>query len=198
MTENQLITALQQGDVSAFKYLLRQHQRQVLTICYRFVLNQQDAEDIAQEVFIEVFHSIHEFRREASFNSWIYRIAVTKSLDELRHRKRKKRISSIGKLFDLEEWSHRLAGKSRPDTDLEKVETWNQLLALLDQLPENQRVAFTLSKIQHHSNTEIAEIMLVTVSAVESLIHRARVRLKTEIAKRSWLTMISIWLFGVY
>jgi RNA polymerase sigma-70 factor (ECF subfamily) len=182
MEEQTLIEWLKRGDLSAFKHLLDMYQRKVLTTCYRFVLNRQDAEDIAQEVFIEVFNSINDFRRHSKLSTWIYRIAVTKSLDEIRKRNRQKRISSVGRLLGLEEISFWFAEKSRPDTDFEQTENWDILLDLLNTLPENQRIAFTLSKIDAYHHAEVAEIMQLSVVAVDSLVYRAKQNLKIALA----------------
>lgn len=96
MFETAQIDLLKQGNKEAFCELVKANRKMVFNICYRFLLNKEDAEDISQEVFIEVFHSIHQFRREAKLSTWLYRIAVTKSLDEIKRLKRKKRYSSGG------------------------------------------------------------------------------------------------------
>jgi RNA polymerase sigma-70 factor, ECF subfamily len=182
MDERHLIELLKRGDIAAFKFLVERYQRKVLTTCYRFLLNHQDAEDVAQEVFIEVFNTIHQFRNEARLGTWIYRIAVTKSLDELRKRNRKKRISSIGKFLGLDDIVHWIAEKTRPDTDLEAKDNWTALSEVLNTLPENQRIAFTLSKIEDFSHIEIADIMQTSSAAVDSLVYRAKQNLKIALA----------------
>jgi RNA polymerase sigma-70 factor, ECF subfamily len=182
MDEQNLIELLKHGDMTAFKVLAEVYQRKVLATCYRFLLNQEDAEDIAQEVFIEVFNTIRQFRHDAALGTWIYRIAVTKSLDELRKRSRKKRISSIGKLLGLEDIAHWIAEKTRPDTDLEEKDNWTALSEVLNTLPDNQRIAFTLSKIDDFSHIEIAEIMQTSPMAIDSLVYRAKQNLKIALA----------------
>jgi RNA polymerase sigma factor (sigma-70 family) len=178
MDEQNLIEGLKRGDMAAFKYLADTHQRKVFKTCSRFLLNKEDAEDVAQEVFIEVFNNINQFRSEARFSSWIYRIAVTKSLDELRKRNRKKRISSIGRHLGLEDIANWITEKTRPDTDLEAKEKWQNLLDILNTLSESQRIAFTLSKIEEFSHSEIADIMQISAASVDSLIYRARQNLR--------------------
>ena len=91
MSETLFISALKSGNKNAFAALVSAHQKTVLNICYRFLLNKEDAEDIAQEVFIEVYHSIHKFRGDSALSTWIYRIATTKSLDEIKRKNRQKR-----------------------------------------------------------------------------------------------------------
>ncbi len=174
MEEKDLIRALKSGESTAFTALINQFSHRVVNTCYRFLLNQQDAEDIAQEVFIEVYQSIHSFRVESKLSTWIYRIAVTKSLDEIKKRNRKKRFVSIGKMLHLDDIAQWIGGGAMPDANLQEQEEMQIIMSALNTLPDSQRVAFTLSKIDGYSNAEIAEIMNTTVIAVESLIHRAK------------------------
>ncbi len=174
MTEAEFIFELKQGNHAAYLLLLEKHKLQVVNTCFKFLLVKEDAEDIAQEVFIEVFESIAKFRNDAKLSTWIYRIAVTKSLDELKKRKRKKRISSLGKLIGLEEISSELSGGIPADAQLESREQLKIIQNALDTLPENQRVAYSLSKIDGYSNADIADVMNTSISSVESLIKRAK------------------------
>lgn len=178
MTEEQLLDKAKSGDSTAFNHLVTIHQKMVLNICYRFLLNKEDAEDIAQEVFIEVYHSIKQFKGDSKLSTWIYRIATTKSLDELKKQKRKKRISEFGKALGLESFTNKVIGFDRPDKSIENKEGYQRLLAALDKLPENQRIALTLSKIEGYRNPEIAELMQISLTAVDSLIYRAKQNLK--------------------
>jgi len=179
MEENEFLISLQAGNKEAFASLVREFKSQVLNICYRFLLNKEDAEDISQDVFIEIYHSLPKFRGEAKLSTWIYRIAVSKSLEELKKRNRKKRISSLGKTLNIDLFIEWLTGSSQPDKNLEEKVAYLFLLQQLNKLPDNQRIALTLSKIEGHSNSTIAEIMKTSISSVESLIHRAKINLKT-------------------
>ncbi|MFN8360149.1 MAG: RNA polymerase sigma factor [Candidatus Kapaibacterium sp.] len=174
--DTSFILQLQSGDPAAFPLLVRRYSAIILTTCYRFLLDRQDAEDIAQEVFIEVYQSIHTFRGDAALSTWMYRIAVTKCLDELKKRKRAKRITSIGKMLGLDSIAEWIAGGREADASLREADTFQEITAILDTLPDNQRIAFTLSKIDGYSNAEIADIMKTTTIAVESLIYRAKQR----------------------
>ncbi|MEI7748337.1 MAG: RNA polymerase sigma factor [Chlorobiaceae bacterium] len=159
-----------------FRALVDQHQEMVVNTCYRFVFNREDAEDLAQDVFVEVFRSFEQFREEAKLSTWIYRIAVTKSLDHLRRLKRKKRFSSLKRVIGIGDPSDEIAAPLHDNpadacTDSERA---GILLDALSTLPENQKTAFLLSKQEGYSNQEIADILKTSVSAVESLIHRAK------------------------
>ncbi len=183
MEEADFIRKLQVGDTAAFRELVLLHGKQVLNTCYRMLLDRQDAEDLSQEVFIEVFQSIGSFRGSAKLSTWIYRIAVTKSLDEIKKRKRKKRVTTLGRLLHLDDVAHLLAGGVMPDAFLHAEDSVREISLAMDALPDNQRVAFSLSKLEGFSNGEIAEIMHTTTVAVESLIHRAKKRLTASLEK---------------
>jgi len=174
--ENEFIKKLKSGDETAFKDCVESHKDRVLNTCYRFVQNSGDAEDLAQEVFIEVYRSIPKFREDAQLSTWIYLIAVNKSLDFVRKKQRKKRFAFVLSLagFGDDEKELELPAPANPHIDLEQKERIQILNQAIDLLPENQKVAITLSKYEGFSNKEIAEIMDTSVSAVESLVHRAK------------------------
>ncbi|MCG8342359.1 MAG: RNA polymerase sigma factor [Chlorobiales bacterium] len=157
----------------------------VLNTCYRFVLNREDAEDIAQEVFLEAYRSLDSFRQESKLSTWIYRIAVTKSLDHLRKKKRKKRFSSLKRVIGMNDPVEEITPPSQetPADVLTGTERTETLQNALDSLPDNQKTAFLLSKYDGYSNQEIAELLHTTVSAVESLVHRAKKNLQKKLEK---------------
>jgi RNA polymerase sigma-70 factor (ECF subfamily) len=173
--EEEIILKLKAGDMKAFDLLVKKNRLMVLNICYKFLLDKDDAQDVSQEVFIEVYQSIRYFKGNSKLSTWIHRIAVTKSLDEIKKRKRKKRITSIGKLFSLDNISN-MPGtdRNRPDELIESKEKIRYLLHALDQLPERQRIAFTLSKLEGYTNSEIADIMNISLMSAETLISRAK------------------------
>ncbi len=181
--DTDLIKRLKAADRSAFNELVQLHSDKVLNTCYRFLLDKEDAEDISQEVFIEVFQSIKSFKGDSKLSTWIFRIAVTKSLDEIKMKKRKKRISSFGKILHLDDVVHWIGGGQMPDASINEKERMKEVMHALDKLPENQRAAFTLSKIEGYSNTEIADIISTTTEAVESLVYRAKKTISLELEK---------------
>lgn len=99
MNEQDLIQGLRNGDELAFKYLVLTYQDRVYNTAISIVQNVGDAEDVSQEVFIQVYRSIHHFKGESKLSTWLYRIATTRSLDLLRSRKSKKRFGFIQRLF---------------------------------------------------------------------------------------------------
>lgn len=174
MNDVVFLQRLKSGERQAFNELVMLYKNSVINTCYRFLLNQNDAEDVSQEVFITIFESINSFKGDSKLSTWIYRIAVTKSLDEIKKKNRKKRISSLGKILRLDDIVHWISGGKQPDADLELSEKMNQIQQSLQKLPQKQRIAFTLSKVDGFDNTEISAILKTTTVAVESLIYRAK------------------------
>lgn len=182
MTDATWLQRLKSGDKLAFNELVILYKHSVINTCYRFLLNNEDAEDISQDVFVEIYLSIQNFRGDAKLSTWIYRITITKCLDEIKKRNRKKRISSLGKLLHLDDVANWITGGKLPDADLETSDTISIINKTLNLLPDNQRIAFTLSKIDGFTNQEIAEIMKTTTIAVESLIYRAKKKVASDLS----------------
>jgi len=174
VNDEDFLKRISEGDNLAFKELFVLYKDKVLQICYRFILNQEDAEEVMQDVFLEVHRSISSFRGDASFSTWLYRIATTKSLDELKRQNRKKRIHLIKKSIGLDSLFNTASENPTPDTIIETKENIGIIKQALDSLPEQQRIAITLSKIDGASNVLVAEIMDITIFAADSLIYRAK------------------------
>jgi RNA polymerase sigma-70 factor (ECF subfamily) len=180
LTENELIQGLQQGDERAFKYLVDTYQDRVYNTALGIVQNAADAEDVAQEVFIQVFRSIRDFKGDARLSTWLYRIATTRALDLLRSRKSKKRFAFLQRILGEgeEEPATQLPDFHHPGVVLEQKENAARVFQAIKQLPENQKTAFVLHKIEGLPYQEIAAVMKTTLPAVESLLHRARLNLR--------------------
>ena len=185
MTENDLLNNLREDKTGAFRQLVEKYKVKVINTCYRFVADKEDAEDIAQDTFIEIYRSISSFREESELSTWIYRIAVSKSLDFVRKKNRKKRKGIWGHILRLDNGPHEIPAPSstNPDIELEQKERRAVLQQALDSLPKNQSVAFVLSKYDGLSYKEIADILKTSVPSVESLIHRAKTNLKKKLYK---------------
>jgi RNA polymerase sigma-70 factor (ECF subfamily) len=183
MADNEIVKEIQRGNPETFKQFVDHFHHQVLNTCYGFVHHKEDAEDIAQEVFLEVYQSIANFREEAQLSTWIYRIAVTKSLDFLRKQKRQKRFGYIRNILGLENQVEQVPApqSANPQTTLENQERARILQQAVNSLAENQKIAITLHNYEGFSYQEIADIMGVSVSAVESLIHRAKTSLQKKL-----------------
>jgi len=181
-TDHILVEELKNGDEGAFRQLVDDYQDKVFNTCISFVKNADDADDLTQEVFIEVFKSINKFRSDAKLSTWIYRITVNKSLEYLRKMKRKKR-SAIFNWISKEDQESKL---QVPDFDHPGVLAENRekariLFDAIEKLPEKQKIAFTLHKLEDLSYEQIAEIMQKSLSSIESLMHRAKNNLQKEL-----------------
>jgi RNA polymerase sigma factor (sigma-70 family) len=170
-----LIDQILEGNQLAFKDLVEKYQTMVTNTCMGFLHNKPDAEDIAQEVFIEVYSSLKNFRKEAKLSTWMYRIAVNKSLNFLRSKKRRLWLQNLEDALGMSREDQKHPAETRhPGTDLEMKEEAAMLHTTINSLSENQRIAFTLNKYEDLSYAEIADIMGISLSSVESLIHRAK------------------------
>ena len=138
----------------------------------------EDAEDLAQEVFIEVYLKFSQFREESTLKTWIYRIAVNKCLEYLRKKNAQKRK---GAHLDLVDNLISPVGFDHPGVRMENRELARILFSAIAKLPENQRIAFTLHKVERLSHEEISAILEKSIASVESLIHRAKQNLKVSL-----------------
>jgi RNA polymerase sigma-70 factor, ECF subfamily len=165
---------------SAFRMLVEEHQAAVFRTCLGILHNRNDADDICQEVFIEVYRSIDNFRAGSKLSTWLYRIAVNKSLNHLRAGKRKRFYQTLGLIpiseLPVEEPSYDLMDQNTKEADL-KI----NLDKAIESLPDKQRAAFVLHKIEDLSYKEISEIMKVSLSSIESLLFRAKRNLQKQL-----------------
>jgi RNA polymerase sigma-70 factor (ECF subfamily) len=135
-------------------------------------LNEEDAKDLTQEVFIEVFESVKHFKEEAQLSTWIFRITSNKCLDEIKRRNRKKRLTNIANKIGLESLQNLLISDQNPEKDLLVKEELRVVLIAMNKLTDQQRTA-----------KEIAEILAISISATEGLIKRAKQKLLEELKK---------------
>ena len=185
LSEQDFIEKLKQGKQSAFSQLLDDFQQKVFGTCISFVPNKEDAEDIAQEVFLEVFKSISKFKGDSKLSTWIYRIATNKCLEFIRMKNAKKRFAFmqtiLGNEIPIDKTSY-FTEFNHPGIVLENKEKSAIIFKAINTLPESQRVIFTLAKIDGKSYQEIVEITGKSLSSVESVMFRAKKSLKEKLA----------------
>ena len=182
MSEKEIVEQLRQGDEEAFKKLVSLFQEKVFNTALNFLQNQQDAEDAAQEAFIQVYNSIGQFKGNSTLSTWIYRITISKCLDHTRSKKRKKRFAFISRLFsENNELLYEAPDFDHPGVQLDRKEDAAILFKMVNSLPENQKTAFLLNKIEGMSYMEVAGIMGLSESAVDSLLQRAKQNLRKKI-----------------
>jgi RNA polymerase sigma-70 factor (ECF subfamily) len=173
------------GDMAAFKRLVEKYQHAVINLAFRFLGSRDEAEDIAQEVFIQVYKTASKYRPEASFATWLFRIATNMCLNELRHRKRIREVPLEPSSGDSERSTIMEVPApegTRPDVQLEQGERNRIIQESLEVLPPNQRMAVILKRFEGLSYQEIADVLDTSVSAVESLLFRAKQTLKKRLA----------------
>lgn len=170
---------LLKGDENAFRELVETYQQIVFRTCMGVLHVTRDADDVTQEVFIEVFQSVGKFRADSKISTWLYRIALNKSLNHIRDN-RKHKPSRFSSFERNPEVSGSVAIEG-PDQILQNKEKKKILDQAIDSLPEKQKKAFILNKYENLSYKEIAQVMKLSVSSVESLLFRAKQNLQKKL-----------------
>lgn len=180
MEVSPIIAKLRTGDEQTFRELVDQFRDRVFNTALGLLQHHENAEDVTQEVFIEVFRSVAGFRGDCSISTWIYQITVQKALEHIRTGSRRKRSGIMISLFGNEDRVNLSANAPfyHPGVLLENKERSAILFRAISLLPVNQRTAFVLHKVEGLSQSEISRIMDTSVSSVESLIVRARRKLR--------------------
>ncbi len=185
-TDTKWMIDLKNGDDSGFEKIIEKYETPLLNLIYRFIGNSTDAEDVLQEVFLKIYRAKERYKPTALLSTWIYKIATTTCIDYIR--KYKKHNISIASLIQ-QVYDNNQQGDNLPDVTaepLDKVVEQKQVRQIIEQnimlLPEKQRLALILRVYENKSYNEIAQIIGCSVSAVESLIFRARQYLKTRLA----------------
>jgi RNA polymerase sigma-70 factor (ECF subfamily) len=185
-TNEDLMGKVKLGNEHAFEVLIHRHQRSVLNFIFRFMGNNTDAEDITQEVFLRIWKAAGTYKPEAKFTTWIYRIATNLCIN-------KQRAIRIRKLFASSHFQKQRRGSedsfiigegaefSTPEDHLNDSEYSVQLLNALNELPTSQRLAIVLKIYDEMSYQEISQIMDRSISAVDSLLIRAKKNLRKKL-----------------
>lgn len=167
-------------DPQSFQLLVDDYSELVFNLSLSILQNRQEAEDATQEIFTIIYLSINSFKGDSKLSTWIYSIGTNKCRDILRRRNRKKRFAffvSTDHVLANQQTNHR-DPYMHPGIELENQERASILFSAIDALPENQRIAFSLHKLEGIPYDEIANIMETSLSSVESLIFRAKQNLK--------------------
>jgi RNA polymerase sigma-70 factor (ECF subfamily) len=184
--DSQLLEGIRKKDRQAFRELVERYQTMVINTANGFTHNLQDAEDIAQEVFMEVYRSAGRFRGKSSFSTWIYRITVNRALNHVRDNRLKKYLTGMSSAFGATDGNvvgNPPVSDHKTDQALENEETKQAITKALDKLPKSQRIAFVLHKYEELSYKDIAGVMGTSLASIESLIHRARINLQKRLLK---------------
>ena len=181
LNEQELILQLKQGNEPAFRWLVEHYRNRIFHTVLNILQDSKEAEDAAQETFVQVFESIKNFKEESSLSTWIYRIATRKALDKIRRRKTRQKLHKLLPWWMPEEKKSNEGAFQHPGIAAENKEKAAILFKAIESLPEKQRLAFTLIKVQGMNYEEACEVLQQNVKAVESLISRAKVNLQKQL-----------------
>jgi RNA polymerase sigma-70 factor (ECF subfamily) len=193
-TDETLVKRAQGGDSSAFDELVRRYTNIVYRILYKILRHEEDTQDALQDTFVSAYRALPRFRQDAKFSTWIYRIATNAAL--MKARARRTNLVSLDHpsedpdaqhAWELPDWS------ATPDEEIMTDETRRIMEDAIQSLPAEQRAAFVLHDIQDLSSADTAAAMGITVSAVNSRLHRARVFLRDRIGRHLRTPDSELW-----
>lgn len=178
------------GDIDAFERLVRKYEKYVCTTVYSVVRNYDDSLDIAQEVFLKLYHNIGSFKEESSFSSWLYRIAKNSALDFLRkERNTRQNISLVTESSDGEEVQMEIADtsdKSSPEASMLQKERNELLYSALNELSDEHKEIILLRDINGYAYEEITGILGIEQGTVKSRLFRARENLRKILSEKNY------------
>jgi len=174
---NETLRLAQQGDASAFEEIYRLHSRRVYALCLRMLGNSTDAEDLAQDAFLQLFRKIHTFRGESAFTSWLHRLTANVVL--MSFRKKKTVVASLDEVTRAND-EESIPPWEIGGLDLRLVGVFDRanLQIAVEQLPEGYKRMFLLHDVHGYEHNEIAEILDCSIGNSKSQLHKARKRLR--------------------
>ena len=171
--DSELVRRIQSGDAAAFDELMQRYKCPVVSFVYRMLGSAEDAQDVAQDVFVRVYQNLDTYRPETKFSTWVFALARNAAIDHWRWRKRHP--------TEPIESAPQVAAPSGATEDVEAREIGDQIAAAVAKLPEDQRTALVLAEYHGLSYAEVAEVMHCSEKSVESRLYRAKQTL------RGWL-----------
>ena len=185
-TEEQLVKDLQAGEMGSFEQLANLYQKKIYSLSFNLTRNATDSEDVTQEVLLTLFRKGHTFQGKSAFSSWVYRITLNASYMKLRSRKREPNVS----IDDL------LPSFNKAGFQQEKIQDWSEstesllfdnetrkvIQKAVDLLPDREKVVFILRDVEGLSTEKVGNILELTIPAVKSRLHRARLFLRKKLA----------------
>jgi len=174
-----LVKRAQGGDTRAFDELVRRYRDKVYRLSYKILRHEEDAAEALQDAFLSAFRGLKNFKAESTFSTWLYRIATNASLMKYRRRRdghvsleQSQSGDSPGEPMQIPDWSQ------QPLNELLNSETHEVMEEGVEKLPEELRTVFVLRDVEGLSNAEVAEVLNLSVAAVKSRLHRARIALR--------------------
>ncbi len=184
LADTELVTGARDGDTRAFDELVRRYRDKVYRLSFKILRNEDDAAEALQDAFLSAYRGLSSFKAESTFSTWLYRIATNASL--MKYRKRRDNLVSLeqsqnpnegAEALQLPDWS------TQPLEELLDAETHQVMEEGKSLLDEDLRTVFTLRDEEGLSNAEVAEILDLSVAAVKSRLHRARLRLRDRLSR---------------
>ncbi len=178
LSDKQLVAEAKAGNHQAFEKLVERHEDKVYGLALRMMGNEADAEDVLQDTFLSAYKALKNFKEKAAFSTWLYRLATNAALMKLRKKKGDKTIPLDEQMAEfvpnpeIRDWS------AAPDSILEGKELKEIMEQAIQSLPDMYRAVFLLKDVERLRNNEIASILNISVSAVKSRLHRARLHLR--------------------
>jgi RNA polymerase sigma-70 factor (ECF subfamily) len=178
--EMELVKKARQGDLESYDELVKRYQERIYATIYHMTSNHEDANDLAQEAFIKAFHALKSFKGGSSFYTWVYRIAVNKTINFLKQRKNKAQMSLDDLDFNAEHDPDLVAliSDKTPRREVNLAELQEKLNGAMQKLSEPHRLVVTLHDVQGLSHEEIAKIMDCNIGTVRSRLFYARQQLQ--------------------
>lgn len=184
--DRELVSRCREGDSLAFEELVRKYQQSLLNLIYHYIGHRNDVEDVAQKIFTKVYFALPKFDIKRPFFPWLYRIAINQCYDELRRiRRQKVRTFSELSFEETNSVENLISQNEVPAISDEDRQELNALLRrVLDQLPDQQRLAIVLRDLEGIPYVKMAEILKCSEQAARLKVFRARIRLRTLLEKK--------------
>ena len=183
-SDEELVRIAQAGDTRAFDELVTRYKDKVYRLSFKILRHEEDASEALQDSFLSAYRGLKNFKAESTFSTWLYRIATNASL--MKYRKRRDHHFSLdqpmgreedGEPLQIPDWS------TQPVQELLDSETREIMEEGVDRLSEELRTVFVLRDIEGLSNAEVAEVLDLSVAAVKSRLHRARIELRERLSR---------------
>jgi len=183
MNEEELIRKVAAGDREAFCEVVRVNRNMVINVCFSLLNDRERAEEVAQDVFLQLYKKAGEFKGKSKLSTWIYRIAINRALSARRRDQLFKKREIIQQKASADLDYLKAPQSDSPDSRLETEEIRAAIRKALDYLPEKQRTVIILHKMEGFSSKEIAQILGISLSSAEARIHRAKINLKKKLSR---------------
>lgn len=179
-TEKELIIEMKHGNKDAFEKIIEKYQNRIFTLCYRYTGNKEDAEDLAQDVFVKLFKKINQYNNKSSFSTWLFQIGNNTCKDFLRKKQKESQIKIADHIWldDEEVKPERFIEKKTPESQLEDKEKMLVLKETINKLTPEYKMVIIMREFQDLSYEEISHTLNYSVGTIKSRLSRARKALK--------------------